>query len=58
MIKTIFFDWFNTLARYEPPREKLHSLALKECGIERTPEEMLPGVIEADGYLMSMPGHR
>ena len=50
MIKTIFFDWFNTLARYEPPREKLHSLALKECGIVRTPEEMLPGVMAADVY--------
>ncbi len=50
MIKTIFFDWFNTLARYEPPREKLHSLALKECGVERTPEEMLPGVLAADVY--------
>ena len=50
MIKAIFFDWFNTLARYEPPREKLHSQALKEFGIEKSPEEILPGLLEADSY--------
>ena len=50
MIKAIFFDWFNTLARYEPPREKLHSLALKECGIDVSAEEILPGVLAADCY--------
>lgn len=50
MIKAIFFDWFNTLARYEPPREELHSQALKEFGIERSPEEILPGVLAADSY--------
>lgn len=50
MIKAIFFDWFNTLARYEPPREELHSQALKEFGVERSPEEILPGVLAADSY--------
>jgi len=50
LIKAIFFDWFNTLARYEPPREELHSQALKEFGIERSPEEILPGVLAADSY--------
>jgi len=50
VIKAIFFDWFNTLARYEPPREKLHSRALKEFGIEVSPEEILPGVLAADSY--------
>ena len=50
MIKAIFLDWFNTLARYEPPREELHSQALKEFGIERSPEEILTGVLAADSY--------
>ena len=50
MVKAIFFDWFNTLARYEPPREALHSKALRELGIEVSPAEILPGVLEADSY--------
>jgi len=50
VIKAIFFDWFNTLAFYDPPREGLHSRALKEFGIERSPEEILPGVLAADSY--------
>jgi len=50
VIKAIFFDWFNTLAHYEPPRELLHSQALKEFGIEVSPEEILPGLLEADSY--------
>jgi len=50
LIKAIFFDWFNTLARYEPPREELHSQALREFGIKVSPEKILPGVLTADMY--------
>lgn len=50
MIKAIFFDWFNTLARYDPPREELHSQAVREFGIEVSPEKILPGVLTADMY--------
>ncbi|MBA7715811.1 Phosphoglycolate phosphatase [subsurface metagenome] len=50
MIKAIFFDWFNTLAYYEPLREKLHSQALHEFGFEVSPEKILPGVLVADSY--------
>jgi len=50
LIKAVFFDWFNTLARYEPPREELHSQALRELGIEVPPQEILPGVLAADMY--------
>ena len=50
MVRAIFFDWFNTLACYEPPREKLHSQALREFGIELSPEEILPGLLAADSY--------
>ena len=50
MIKAIFFDWFNTLASYEPAREKLHSQALKEYGFEVSPDKVLPAVLEGDEY--------
>ena len=38
MIKAIFFDWFNTLAHYYPPREELESQALKELGFDVSPK--------------------
>ena len=50
MIKAIFFDWFNTLAYYDPPREELHSRGLKEFGINVSPKEILPGILAADSY--------
>jgi len=50
VIKAVFFDWFNTLARYEPPREELHSQSLREFGIEVSPEEIRPGLMAADNY--------
>jgi len=57
LIKAIFFDWFNTLARYEPPREELHSQALKVFGIKVSPEEILPGLLEADSYFFEENAH-
>jgi len=48
MIKAIFFDWFNTLALYHPPRQELHSQALGEYGIELSPDELFPGLLIAD----------
>ena len=50
MIKAIFFDWFNTLAFYDPPREKLHRQACREFGIELSPEAVMRGVLAADKY--------
>jgi len=50
VIKAVFFDWFNTLARYEPPRQELHSQVLHEFGIEVSPEKVMPGVLAADKY--------
>jgi len=50
MTKAIFFDWFNTLALYQPPREELYSQALSESGIEVSPKKILPGVLAADTY--------
>ena len=50
MIKAIFFDWFSTLARYEPPREELHSRVFHEFGIEVPPSELTPAILAADRY--------
>jgi len=48
VIKAVCFDWFNTLARYEPPREELQSQALQEFGIRVSPQEIMPGLLVAD----------
>ncbi len=48
MIKAVFFDWFNTLAVYDPPREELQSQACKEFGIDISPEKVLPALLTAD----------
>ncbi|MFC1937159.1 HAD family hydrolase [Chloroflexota bacterium] len=50
MIKAVFFDWFNTLACFDPPRNEMHSQALKEHGIEVSPQKILRGVFDADSY--------
>jgi HAD superfamily hydrolase (TIGR01549 family) len=51
VIKAIFFDWFNTLAHYQPPREELESQALNELGFAVSPKALSPGVYLADKYL-------
>lgn len=57
MIKAIFFDWFNTLAHYEPPREKLHSQLLGEFGIKVSPSKLMPGLLAADKYFFDTTAH-
>jgi putative hydrolase of the HAD superfamily len=51
MIKAIFFDWFNTLARYEPPREEVYSQVLDEFGIKISIAKLMPGMQTADKYI-------
>jgi len=48
MTKAIFFDWFNTLARFDPPREELHSQAFREFGIEAPLDKVMRGLLLAD----------
>ncbi|MFC1913460.1 HAD family hydrolase [Chloroflexota bacterium] len=50
MIKAVFFDWFNTLAHFEPPRHQLYRQALLKSGIEISPAEVMRGVLLADQY--------
>jgi len=48
VVKAVFFDWFNTLAHYDPPREELQSQALREFNINISPVQLLPGILVAD----------
>jgi putative hydrolase of the HAD superfamily len=50
VIKAVFFDWFNTLAYYYPPREELESQALKELGFNISAKTISPGLYLADKY--------
>ena len=50
MIKAVFFDWFNTLARFEPPRQELYIQAFRQFGIELSPKEAIRGILTADRY--------
>lgn len=50
MIKSVIFDWFNTLARYEPPRELVHSKALQEFGIKIDPVKLVKPLFSADKF--------
>lgn len=48
MFKAVFFDWFNTLALYYPPREELLSQVLQEFGIHVSPHKLVRGMLIAD----------
>ena len=50
LIKAVFFDWFNTLARFEPSRQELYSQAFQQFGIELSPEDVIRGILIADRY--------
>lgn len=50
MIKSVFFDWFNTLAHFEPPRAELYSRAFQQLGIELVPKAIMRGILTADRY--------
>jgi len=50
LIKAVIFDWFNTLAHYEPPREEVHSRILKDFGIEVEPVKLVAPLMKADKY--------
>lgn len=50
MIKAVFFDMYNTLICYNPPREESQSNSLKKFGFDLTPEQLALPVIAADEY--------
>jgi HAD superfamily hydrolase (TIGR01549 family) len=48
VIRAVFFDWFNTLARYEPPRETVLSQVLQELGYVASPADLRRSLVSAD----------
>ena len=50
MIRAVCFDLFNTLARYEPPREVVHANACCTIGVEVSPEAVAKALPLADKF--------
>ena len=50
MIKAIFFDLYNTLARFHPPREEVQAEACADFEIHVTPEGITRGYGQADVF--------
>lgn len=51
MIKAVFFDLYQTLVHFEPPREEIQSKVLAEYGIKIAPEKLLYPVVAADDFM-------
>ncbi len=54
MIKAIYFDWFNTLAGYYPPREELYQQAFQEQGIQVAIKTVSMGLQVGDRSFFSL----
>lgn len=51
MIKAVFFDFYNTLVNYDPPREETQARVLREFGIEVSPEALRRPIMLADDFI-------
>jgi HAD superfamily hydrolase (TIGR01549 family) len=51
MIKAVFFDLYNTLARFYPPRELVQVQAAQALGIAIKPEGVVRGYVDADEFM-------
>ena len=51
MIKAIFFDFYNTLISFDPPRQQLQVTACREFGIEVNPKAIPRGYWFADDFM-------
>jgi putative hydrolase of the HAD superfamily len=51
MLKAVFFDLYYTLVRYEPPQEELEAQALKDFGINVSPEIFRRPLITANEFI-------
>jgi putative hydrolase of the HAD superfamily len=51
MTKAVFFDLYQTLVRYEPPREEIEAKVLRNFGIETSPEALVKPIIAADEFI-------
>jgi putative hydrolase of the HAD superfamily len=51
MIKAVFFDLYNTLVGFDPPREEIQARVLKDFGIEVSPRALLRPIMTADDFI-------
>lgn len=51
MIKAVFFDLYQTLICYQPPREESLARLLNDFGIEVTPEVLRRPIVVADEFI-------
>jgi len=51
VIKAVFFDWLNTIARAEPDRHELWCQVLPEFSIKPLPEKLIRGIYAAETQL-------
>ena len=51
MIKAVFFDFYSTLATFDPPREELQARACLEFGIQVDPRALPCGYWVADDFM-------
>ncbi len=51
MIKAVFFDLYQTLVRYDPPREELEAKVLKDFGIDVSPAALARPMVVADEFI-------
>ena len=52
MIRAVFFDLYFTLIRYDPPQEELEANALKECGINASPDVFSKPIVIANKFMV------
>jgi putative hydrolase of the HAD superfamily len=51
VIKAVFFDLYNTLVGYDPPREETQARILKELGVAVTSQSLLRPIMIADEFI-------
>lgn len=58
MKQAVFFDLYQTLVRYEPPREEIIADALGDFGIEATADMLVQPIVAADEFIYQAMAHR
>lgn len=58
MIKAVFFDLYNTLAGFSPPREQVQAQAARDFGFDLEAMGILRGYVEADNFMTKQNGIR
>ena len=50
MTHAVFFDFYNTLVGFNPPREEIHAAACRDMGVALSPEAIRSHLPPADEY--------